>query len=149
MVTTHENSWTMCSFKGRKLFSCRTCWKPQKSWVSHHDAIFQLNRISILSGISDWSVHCNSYRQTDNITRTESRKLNVCLSSCRCLQPIHWSLQVLRGEWNCSWSNADRRCSNYIWGINNFIAYKGATYNRGLVECLIRLGWNGSEMLWV
>ena len=25
-----------------------------------------------------------------------------------------------------------RRCSNYIWVINKFIAYKGVTYIRGL-----------------
>ena len=46
------------------------------------------------------------------------------------LCPIHWS-QVLSWEWRCSWSSADRRCSNYIWVINNFIAYYGATYVRG------------------
>ena len=44
--------------------------------------------------------------------------------SCSCLCPIHWS-QVLSREWRCSWSNAGRRCSNYIWVINNLIAYKG------------------------
>ena len=33
-------------------------------------------------------------------------------------------------EWRCSWSSADRRCSNYIWVINNFIAYQGASYIR-------------------
>ena len=35
-------------------------------------------------------------------------------------------------EWRCSWSSADRRCSNYIWVLNNFIAYQGATYIRDL-----------------
>ena len=25
-------------------------------------------------------------------------------------------------EWRCSWSSADRRCSNYLWVITNFIA---------------------------
>ena len=49
------------------------------------------------------------------------------VSSCSCLRSIHWS-QVLSWEWRCSWSSADRRCSNYIWVINNFIAYWGATY---------------------
>ena len=29
-------------------------------------------------------------------------------------------------EWRCSWSITDRRCSNYIWVINNFIACWGA-----------------------
>ena len=35
---------------------------------------------------------------------------------------IYWS-QVLSGAWRCSWSSADRRRSNYIWVINNLIAY--------------------------
>ena len=33
-------------------------------------------------------------------------------------------------EWRCSWSSADRRCSNYIGVIDNFIAYWGASYIR-------------------
>ena len=53
------------------------------------------------------------------------------VSSCSCLREIHWS-QMLSWEWRCSWSSAVRRCSNYIWVINNFIAYEGATYIRGL-----------------
>ena len=53
------------------------------------------------------------------------------ISSCSCLCPIYWS-QALSQEWRCGWSNADRRCSNYIWVINNFISYQGAAYNRGL-----------------
>ena len=44
------------------------------------------------------------------------------VSPCCCLCPIHWS-HVWSWEWRCSWSSADRRCSNYIWVINNFIAY--------------------------
>ena len=51
----------------------------------------------------------------------------LLVSSCSCLCPIHWS-QVLSWEWECSWSSADRHCSNYIWVINNFIAYIGAAY---------------------
>ena len=27
---------------------------------------------------------------------------------------------MLSQEWRCSWSSADRRCSNYTWVINNF-----------------------------
>ena len=38
---------------------------------------------------------------------------------------------MLSREWRCSWSSADRRCSNYIWVVDNFIAYQGATYIRG------------------
>ena len=58
------------------------------------------------------------YHQTSNIRCT---KAQTCFSSCSCLCPIHWS-QLLREEWRCSWSSSDRRCSNYIWVMNNFIA---------------------------
>ena len=40
---------------------------------------------------------------------------------------------MLSREWRCSWSSADRRCSNYIWVINNFIACWGAPYIRYLM----------------
>ena len=56
----------------------------------------------------------------------------IFTSSCSYLCPIHWS-QVLSREWRCSWSSAVRRCSNCIWVINNFIAYSGVTYIRGLM----------------
>ena len=49
------------------------------------------------------------------------------ISSCSCFCAINWS-QVLSREWRCSWCSADRRCSNYIWVINNFIANWGASY---------------------
>ena len=62
----------------------------------------------------------------------------LLVSSCRCLCPIHWS-QVLSWEWRCSWSSADRRCSIYIWMINNFIAYSGVAYIRGLM--LVHCYW--------
>ena len=53
------------------------------------------------------------------------------VSSFSCLCPIHWS-QVFSREWRYGWSSTHRHCSNYIWVINNFIAYKGATHSRGL-----------------
>ena len=57
------------------------------------------------------------------------------VSCCSCLCRIHWS-QVLSRQWRCSWSSASRRCSNYIWVINNFIGYKGASYIRRLMLIL-------------
>ena len=39
---------------------------------------------------------------------------------------------MLSREWRCSWSSADRRCSNYIWLINNLIAHWSAPYIRDL-----------------
>ena len=53
------------------------------------------------------------------------------LSSCSCLCPIYRSY-VVCWQWRCSWSSADRRCSNYIWVINNLISHKGAAYIRDL-----------------
>ena len=53
------------------------------------------------------------------------------LSTCSCLYGMCLS-QVLSREWRCSWSSADRRCSNYIWGINNLIAYESASSIRDL-----------------
>ena len=44
--------------------------------------------------------------------------------------------QVLSRGWRCSWSSADRRCSNYIWVINRLFAYQDATYIRGLTVSL-------------
>ena len=70
-------------------------------------------------------LHCipvMGYRKVSNIRRTKSPNLNVLVSSCSCFCPIQWS-QVLSRERRCSWSSADRRCSNYIWVIDNFIAY--------------------------
>ena len=55
----------------------------------------------------------------------------ILVSTCSCLCPSHWS-QVLSREWRCSWSSADRRCSNYIWVIDNFITFYGASYIRDL-----------------
>ena len=54
------------------------------------------------------------------------------VSTCSCLCPVHWS-QVLSGEWRCSWSSAGRRCSNYIWVMNNFIAQLDATHKGFMV----------------
>ena len=34
------------------------------------------------------------------------------VSACGCLCAIYWS-QVLSWEWRCSWSSADRWCTNY------------------------------------
>ena len=58
------------------------------------------------------------------------------VSSCSCLCQIHWS-QVLSWEWRCSWSSADRRCSNYTWLINNYSPRWGAAYIRGLTVLLL------------
>ena len=40
---------------------------------------------------------------------------------------------MLNGEWRCSWSSADRRCSDYIWMINNLIFNQIGSYIRDLM----------------
>ena len=77
--------------------------------------------------------YSHKYRQISNKRRTKSQNLNVShlvlqLSLPNLLKPCIW-------EWKCSWSSADRRCSNYIWVINNLIAHKGAVYIRDLTVC--------------
>ena len=63
-------------------------------------------------------------RKITNISRTISHNLDYSRLVLQLSLPNHWS-QMLGWEWRCSWSSADRRCSNYIWVINNFIAYQG------------------------
>ena len=44
--------------------------------------------------------------------------------SCRLVVVLAQSLKpLLSRTWQCSESSADKGCSNYIWVINNFIAY--------------------------
>ena len=71
---------------------------------------------------------------TSNISHTYSPNLMFLILSGSCFCPIHWS-QVLSWEWRCSWSSADRRCSNYIWVIDHFIAYQVTIYMIGLTVC--------------
>ena len=61
-------------------------------------------------------LHCSiikrQYRKVSNIRRAKSQNLSVShlglqLSLSNRLKP------VFSGEWRCSWSSADRRCSNY------------------------------------
>ena len=75
---------------------------------------------------TDWSTVKSLISDAQN-----PNTLKILILSCGCLCRISWS-QMLSREWRCSWSSADRRCSNYIWVIDNFIAYQGASYIRGL-----------------
>ena len=77
------------------------------------------------------------YHQTSSIRHQIPTLKNVfcrvlLLSLPKPLKPLVWSR-----EWRCSWSSADRRCSNYIWVINNYIAYLGTTYITGLTVIFV------------
>ena len=61
------------------------------------------------------------YRKTYDIRCTKTSIFLV--SPCSCLYPIHWS-QAWSREWRCSWSSADRQCSNFIWVINILLPTK-------------------------
>ena len=81
------------------------------------------------------------YHKVSNIRCIKSphqkKKKKILVLSCSCLLcHIHWS-QVFSREWRCSWSSADRRCSNYIWVISNSIAYWGVFYIRGLMVHMV------------
>ena len=72
------------------------------------------------------------YRQIYDKRHTDSQTLNVS----QIVQQLFLSNPLKPGvkgvEWRCSWSSANRQCSNYIWLINNFIANLVVTYIRGL-----------------
>ena len=63
MVTTHENSAMMWSFKGPKLLYVlfNPIGNETKWWISHFGVAYKLNSNPNLSRISDWSVHSGSY----------------------------------------------------------------------------------------
>ena len=63
MVTTHDDSVMMWSFKGPKLFSVLENLMEMKKewWASHCGVVYKLNLISNFRRISDWSVHSGSY----------------------------------------------------------------------------------------
>ena len=84
------------------------------------DSLFWCAMAKFVVDLSGLSRLFGTYRKVSNIRRTKSQNLMLLVSSCSCPNSIRWS-QVLSWEWRCSWSSADRRCSNYIWVINNLI----------------------------
>ena len=109
----------------------------------HHSASdsTMCSNTGVCSGMSKQKIMFNMYRQVSNIRRTKSQHLKGLVLSCGCLCRIPWS-QMCSREWRCRWSSADRRCSNYIWVIDNFIAYQGASYIRGFtVLCFVPNHW--------
>ena len=61
------------------------------------------------------------YRKSSSIRHNKSQNLKYLLSSLEVVfAPFHW-IQVWSREWRCTWTSTDKRCSNYIWVISNFI----------------------------
>ena len=86
------------------------------------------------------------YRKIFNISRTQSQNLNEFRLVLQLSLPNPLN-QVLSRRWRCSWSSADRRCSNYIWLISNFIAYSGGFYIRGLTVHVTCVGTGQSKYM--
>ena len=96
-----------------------------------------------------WKLLCGTfgnqdrkYCQATNIKCTKSENLNVSRLILQLSLPIPLKPGV-KSRMKCSWNSTDRRCSNYIWVINNFIAYKGAAYIRGMT--VIGICWGETE----
>ena len=79
------------------------------------------------------------YRKISNIRHTNFPNLNFSRLGLYLSLPVYWS-QVLNGKWRCSWSSANRWCSNYIWVINNLIAYYSASSIRHFTVFSGKLG---------
>ena len=76
-----------------------------------------------------------NYRQFSNISRNKSQQSKDSRTVLRLFLPNPLKPMLSR-EWRCSWSSADRRCSNNICVIDNFIAYQGVPYIRGFTVIL-------------
>ena len=112
--TTPKNEWqhTSNTLMGSRIWELR--YRDLYTFIQYH---------VLLLLFSDFrSLTIGMYRKIYNIRRTKSQNLNAVNSAFSSLRTIYWS-QVFSGEWRCSWGSADRRCSNYIWVINNFIAH--------------------------
>ena len=103
-------------------------------WNSHHKFLYNVNPLPGKWVYNEKGMRMLeiTYCKTSSISRTKSQSLKRSF-----LCSIHWS-QVLSWEWRCSWSSADRRCSNYnslkwchyeCYGISNH-GHLDALFNR-------------------
>ena len=108
LLMIFQSSMTFHDFSRKLYFSrfSRPCGNPESWYIQIHHKI-------------------------SNTSRTNSPNSNVSRLVWSCICPSYWC-QVLRREWRCSWSSAERRCSNYIWVIDKSIARYGASYIRDL-----------------
>ena len=108
-------------------------YNGMSQWLAYD---IQLVAEKVNAGYRKADMYCKS----SGIMYTKFQNLNAYGLILQLPCPIYWS-QVLSQEWRCSWSSADRWCSNYIWVISKFIAYKGVAYIRGFTV-------NASQHVW-
>ena len=66
------------------------------------------------------------YRKISNIRRTKRQNFNDSHFVLKLSLPNPLKPGFSR-KWRCSWSSADKRCSNCIWVINNlFVCYRAS-----------------------
>ena len=82
------------------------------AFVNYWRLLCSMNGSVDMLPIDKWNVE---YHQSSHIRRTEFQNLNAFLV-------------LLSLEERYSWSNSDRRCSNYIRVISRYIAYWAASY---------------------
>ena len=107
-------------------------WVTKSHVYTSHEAVhvadIEFQQLIVLSSVHYFpSGEFNRYppwtnRKVSNIRRTRCQNLNASRLGLQ-LSLRNLLKQVLSGEWRCSWSSADRRCSNHILVINNLIAY--------------------------
>ena len=132
------HAWIKAEISNRRYFMVVfVIWLVQYGKVNNLEQFF-MDIFFML--IVSFTYH--AYHQTSNIRCTESLNWNVShlILQFSCLCPIHWS-QVWSREWRCNWSSTNRWCSNYIWVTNNFIAYNGVPYIRGLIVHQFGIDW--------
>ena len=102
---------------------CLLLWLPSARLYPH--ALVQVEHIGDLQSCTKplICIQMNTWMtKFSNIRRTKSQNLNVSrLGLQLSLHNISCWSQILSGEWRCSWSSADRWCSNYIRVINNLM----------------------------
>ena len=79
-------------------------------------------------------LHKTKYSRTLNISCTQSQNLNVSHLVFQLFLPQPLKPGV-KSSMEIKLEQCDKHCSNYIWVINNFIAYQAASYIRGLRIC--------------
>ena len=137
--------WGTFSYRG--WYNLDICWEMYEALhFSHHPtrAPHFILHIVLLDGRVCEGINCldTSYHQTHNISHTKFQLLNVS----RLVLQLPLPNPLKPGDWRCSWSSADMRCSNYIWVINNFIDYWGVTYIRGLMVCISKRTVDGINL---
>ena len=130
------SQWTYCGLIGSSLITrfMGPIWGRQNPGGPHVGPM-NLAFWIVTTHYRVWSLYWIIMKHSLYLNFWRLRFWMFLISSCGCLCPSYWC-QVLSREWRCSWSSADRRCSNYIWVINNFINRQCATYIRDLMVCL-------------